>query len=71
MMELLVEGMHCNSCVARITSALHRSNPSAEVTVDLPARRVRVSGIDGSAARKAIEGAGYTARVALFSGESP
>jgi copper chaperone len=54
----LVPDMDCQSCVRAITDAVHRLDSSAQVTADLAAKRVQVSGIGDFAA--AIEGAGFT-----------
>jgi copper chaperone len=55
----LVPDMDCQSCVRAITDAVHRLDAKAEITADLAAKRVQVSGIGDFAA--AIESAGFTA----------
>ena len=59
--EFKVDDMTCGHCVARVTKVLKETDPTAEVTVDLPAHKVTV---DGAGARdeyaEAIRAAGYT-----------
>jgi copper chaperone CopZ len=59
--EFNVQDMTCGHCVARVTKALKEADPAAEVTIDLPARKVSV---DGTGERdeyaEAIRAAGYT-----------
>jgi copper chaperone len=61
MIELKVEGMSCQHCVAAVTRAVHETDANAAVQVELSAGRVSV---DTSAPRDAlaaaIEDAGYT-----------
>ena len=42
MIEFEVKDMSCGHCVAVITKAIKSVDPSAGVTIDLPARRVKV-----------------------------
>lgn len=54
-----VPDMTCGHCVATLRSALAEGLPGAEVTIDLPARTVRVAG-DPAAAAAIIAAADYT-----------
>lgn len=64
--DLRVEGMTCASCVSHVNAALAPLAGVAEVSVDLEAGRVRVSGdADARALIAALEDAGYPAKVAL------
>ncbi|WP_041373352.1 heavy-metal-associated domain-containing protein [Phenylobacterium zucineum] len=61
MLRYHVSDMSCGHCVQAITEAVKGVDPSAEVTVDLAAKRVDVSGaLSGEAAAAAIRDAGYT-----------
>ncbi|MCY1288083.1 Copper-transporting P-type ATPase [compost metagenome] len=61
--DLRVEGMTCASCVRHVNSALASVAGVAEVSVDLAAGQVRVSGdADAQALMAALEEAGYPAR---------
>ncbi|WP_349369944.1 heavy metal translocating P-type ATPase [Salinarimonas sp.] len=63
--ELAVEGMTCASCVARIETALKATPGIVEASVNLGNERARVTGLGRdleSAARLAIEEAGYEAK---------
>ena len=56
----IVEGMSCGHCSQAVTNALKSINENAEITVDLDAKKVTVSGIDDEAAiNEAIEDAGF------------
>ena len=57
-----VEGMSCEHCVHAITGEVLRIAEVDEVTVDLAAKTVAVSGerVDDAAVRTAIDEAGYT-----------
>ncbi|UTA55627.1 heavy-metal-associated domain-containing protein [Lysobacter soli] len=65
-MKLLVEGMTCEHCVRTITSAIHQLDPTAQVHVDLAeaAVLIPISRLAPPAAVKAVQEAGYTARLA-------
>ena len=56
-----VPGMSCGHCRAAITSEVEQVEGVTAVEVDLPAKRVTVSGdeLDGAAVRAAIDEAGY------------
>ena len=63
--ELQVQGMSCGSCVKHVTEALRPVEGVSDVTVDLQAGRVKVSGdSDNHALRAALQGAGYPAQLA-------
>lgn len=65
MYELKVAGMGCSSCVARISKAIHDLDASAEVLVDRPAGRVRVTSSESAdAVCKAINDLGFVAEPA-------
>lgn len=57
-MNFTVPDMSCGHCKAAIEAAVAAAGGQAQV--DLAAKAVRVEGLDASAARAAIEGAGYT-----------
>jgi copper chaperone len=54
MMELKVEAMSCNHCVAVITETVKALDPQAKVEVDLAAHKVHV---ETDRAREAVAGA--------------
>ncbi|HYP64032.1 MAG TPA: heavy metal-associated domain-containing protein [Acidocella sp.] len=55
----LVPDMDCQSCIRAITDAVRRLDSSAQITAELAAKRVQISGTGDFAA--AIESAGFTA----------
>lgn len=58
-----VEGMSCQHCVQAVTQAVQRTDPAAQVTIDLDTGMVNVTGAGSDAAvRAAIDDAGYTVR---------
>ncbi|MGI4982538.1 MAG: heavy-metal-associated domain-containing protein [Janthinobacterium lividum] len=58
-----VEGMSCQHCVQAVTQAVRRTDPAAQVTIDLDTGMVNVAGAGSDAAvRAAIDDAGYTVR---------
>ena len=62
--ELQVQGMSCGSCVKHVTGALRPLEGVNDVTVDLQAGRVKVSGdSDSHALLAALENAGYPAEL--------
>lgn len=64
--DLRVEGMTCSSCVSHVSAALAPLAGVADVTVDLAAGRVRVSGdADAGALIAALRDAGYPAKVEI------
>jgi heavy metal translocating P-type ATPase len=63
--ELVIEGMTCASCVARVERALQGVPGVTAASVNLATESARVEGIaDTSALVAAVKGAGYTARLA-------
>lgn len=63
--ELQVQGMSCGSCVKHVTEALRPLEGVSDVTVDLQAGRVKVSGdSDNHALLAVLQDAGYPARLA-------
>ena len=63
--ELVIEGMTCASCVARVERALQAVPGVTEATVNLATEAARVEGIAEPAALiSAVKGAGYAARLA-------
>ena len=56
-----VPGVSCEHCRVAITGEIESARSDAEVTVDLDARQVTVSGpaLDDATIRAAIEEAGY------------
>jgi copper chaperone CopZ len=61
---LLVEGMSCGKCAARVTKAIQAQAPGAQVQVDLESKRVTVAppAADAQALAQAVTDAGYPAR---------
>ncbi|MGF6443793.1 heavy-metal-associated domain-containing protein [Paraburkholderia youngii] len=60
--ELHVEGMSCQHCVAAVTNAIREHDAAAQVQVDLKSGRVLVESTQAIEALKAaIDQAGYTA----------
>ncbi|MEX3815309.1 heavy-metal-associated domain-containing protein [Paraburkholderia sp. BR13439] len=60
--ELHVEGMSCQHCVAAVTNAIREHDTAAQVQVDLTSGRVLVESTQAIEALKAaIDEAGYTA----------
>ena len=61
-----VEKMSCNHCARAVTKAVQTVQPDAEVKIDLATGRVEVSPElpQPAVAAKAIEEAGYPARLA-------
>jgi len=65
--ELQVQGMSCGSCVKHVTEALRPVEGVSDVTVDLQAGRVKVSGdSDSHALLSALQEAGYPAQLATM-----
>jgi copper chaperone len=59
--ELQVEGMSCQHCVAAVTNAIREHDAAAQVNVDLTTGRVAVDSSQSVEALKvAIDEAGYT-----------
>ena len=59
--ELQVEGMSCQHCVAAVTNAIREHDESARVAVDLALGRVAIDSAQSVEALKAaIDDAGYT-----------
>ena len=54
-----VDDMTCAHCAGTITKSLESALPGSAVTIDLPTKRVTVSG-DAAKAEAAIATAGYT-----------
>jgi copper chaperone CopZ len=65
-LELEIEGMGCEGCVAAVDKALRAVPGVRGVAVDLGAGRARVEheGVDPAALVRAVEKAGYDARPA-------
>lgn len=60
MIELKVDGMTCGGCVRSVEKAVHKTDPGANVTIDLPTGAVRIeSGRPSAEFAQAIEAAGY------------
>lgn len=61
-MEFKVENMTCGHCVRAVTEAIRRLDPDAEVSAQLEAGRVRVTGaVETSAVVAALAEEGYPA----------
>ena len=70
--ELVVEGMTCASCVARVERALKAVPGVTGATVNLATESARVEGVaDIPALVAAVKAAGYDARVASVAVETP
>jgi P-type Cu+ transporter len=71
-LDLLIEGMTCAGCVARVVKAIEKI-PGAQAEVSLIEHRARVSGTDLEAAVAAIRRAGYAASPAssVTAGNTP
>jgi copper chaperone CopZ len=65
-LELEIEGMGCEGCVAAVDTALRAVPGVRTVAVDLAAGRATVEheGVDPAALLRAVEKAGYDARPA-------
>lgn len=62
MLRLNIEGMTCGHCVRSVTAAVKSVDPTADVRVDLGAKRVEAeTAADPSAIIRAIADAGYVA----------
>ncbi len=58
-----VEEIHCDSCVKRITKAIHEVQPDARVQIDIPEGVVEIDEVaDQAVIARAIEDAGYVVR---------
>ncbi len=55
-----VSGMTCGGCVRAVTNAIRASAPAASVSVDLPAGKITVGGLDEAGVRRAVESAGFS-----------
>lgn len=56
----IVEGMTCGHCAQAVTNALKGLKDSAVIEIDLPNKKVNVSGLEDVAAiKEAIEDAGF------------
>jgi heavy metal translocating P-type ATPase len=70
--ELVVEGMTCASCVARVERALQAVPGVTGATVNLATESARVEGVaDTAALVAAVKAVGYDARVASAAVETP
>lgn len=61
-----VNDMTCGHCVSAISKVVKQVDAAAQVSVDLPAKRVEIisSVADGAALQAAIQEAGYSPRTA-------
>nr|WKF59028.1 Copper chaperone CopZ [Paraburkholderia busanensis] len=63
--ELQVEGMSCQHCVAAVTNAIREHDDAAQVRVDLTSGRVVVESAQSlDSLKAAIDEAGYTVKAA-------
>jgi copper chaperone len=61
-LSLSVEGMTCGGCARAVTKVIHKSDPDAQVNVDLDRGRVDVQTVaDATILAAAITQAGYEA----------
>ncbi|GAA0425889.1 heavy metal transport/detoxification protein [Acrocarpospora corrugata] len=61
--EYVVQGMHCQNCVAKLTGKVSDVAGVSGVDIDLPTGRMEVTGVDpvdDAAIRQIIEESGYT-----------
>ena len=62
-MEFNIPAMSCGNCVRAITEALKQADPEAQVTVDLPTKKVMVQTTQPRDALAAsLKAAGYPAQ---------
>jgi copper chaperone len=62
---LMVKGMTCQGCVNSVTRIVKRSDPSAEVAIDLASGRLEAeTAVEAQALAQAITAAGYETRAA-------
>jgi copper chaperone CopZ len=62
-LNLIVDGMHCMKCVARITEALKKIDSVKKVNIDLNEKSVKVissSELDASLVANTIEALGFS-----------
>lgn len=60
MYEFEVKAMSCGHCVKKVTQAIQSQDPSAKVTIDLVAKRVKIESQSVEAVlRRALEEANY------------
>jgi copper chaperone len=66
MIAFEVNDMTCGHCVSAITKAVKQVDAAAQVSVDLPTKRVEINSsvADGAALQAAIQEAGYSPRTA-------
>ena len=65
MTRFTVPDMTCSGCVKAITAAVHRIDPAATVTADLPSHMVEIASSKPAAdLAAAIDDAGFTAQAA-------
>ena len=56
-----VGGMNCGGCVAAVTQAIKRVDPTAKVAIDLDSGNVRIDGrLARDAVQRAVEEAGFS-----------
>ena len=65
MIALTIPKIRCRGCVASVEKAIHSVDASAQITVDLEARRVEVTtSADRQTLLTALDAAGYPAEAA-------
>ncbi|MCA0368233.1 MAG: heavy-metal-associated domain-containing protein [Proteobacteria bacterium] len=65
MITLTIPKIRCRGCVASVEKAIHSVDASAQITVDLEARRVEVTtSADRQTLLTALDAAGYPAEAA-------
>lgn len=63
MIELNLPDMTCGHCVRTVTETVHKLDPAAQVTTDLPTHQVRIeSALAADAFKAALATEGYPAR---------
>lgn len=62
MYELTLPDMTCGHCVRSVTTTVHKIDPAAEITIDLPTHKVQiVSNIAAESFQTALADEGYPA----------
>lgn len=60
MIELALPGMTCGGCARGVTAAIKSVDPSAEVVIDVAARKVQITtNVGTEAVKNAVRNAGY------------
>lgn len=64
-MHFIIDAMHCDGCARGVTRAVQRVDATAQITIDIPSRRVDVSSTaDSASIAAALDAAGFPPRQA-------